>query len=150
MGKFAVLGNELYQGRSPIDFVGRKWLWYSISAVILLIAIGGWTIKGLNFGIEFTGGSQYTVSVPPIRSNQDTADELREAIGTRGSRTPSSPDRDHPGDDAIVVQTEPLTDDESDRGRSDDRRTSRESTPRRHLAERDRRRAGARRSPSAR
>ena len=64
MGKFAVLGNELYSGKKSIDFVGRKWLWYSISAVILLIAIGGWTIKGLNFGIEFTGGNQYVVSVP--------------------------------------------------------------------------------------
>ena len=64
MGKFAVLGNELYSGKKSIDFVGRKWLWYSVSAVILLIAIGGWTIKGLNFGIEFEGGVEYVVSVP--------------------------------------------------------------------------------------
>ncbi len=114
MGKFAVLGNELYSGKKSIDFVGRKWLWYSISAVILLIAIGGWTIKGLNFGIEFTGGNQYVVSVPQDLANQDTADELREAISDTGIDDASSPIVTTQGDSAIVVQTEPLTDDEGD------------------------------------
>ena len=52
MGKFARLGNELYTGKKSIDFVGRKWTWYAVSAVILLISVGGWTIKGLNFGIS--------------------------------------------------------------------------------------------------
>ena len=114
MGKFAVLGNELYSGKKSIDFVGRKWLWYSISAVILLIAVGGWTIKGLNFGIEFTGGNQYVVSVPQDLANQDTADELREAISDTGIDDASSPIVTTQGDSAIVVQTEPLTDDEGD------------------------------------
>ncbi len=31
MGKFARLGNELYTGKRSIDFIGRRWLWYSIS-----------------------------------------------------------------------------------------------------------------------
>ena len=115
MGKFAVLGNELYSGRKSIDFVGRKWLWYGVSSVILLIAIAGWTVKGLNFGIEFTGGNQYSVSVPSNLANQDTADELREAVADTGIEDASSPIVTTQGDSAIVVQTEPLTDEESDR-----------------------------------
>jgi preprotein translocase subunit SecF len=113
MGKFSRLGNELYTGKKSIDFVGRRWTWYAVSAVILLIAIGGWTIKGLNFGIEFTGGNQYTVSVPADLANQDTADELREAVAGTGIDDASSPIVTTQGDSAIVVQTEPLTDDES-------------------------------------
>ena len=35
MGKFSRLGNDLYTGKKSIDFVGRRWLWYAISAVIL-------------------------------------------------------------------------------------------------------------------
>jgi preprotein translocase subunit SecF len=113
MGKFAVLGNDLYSGKKSVDFVGRKWLWYSVSAVILLIAIGGWSIKGLNFGIEFTGGNQYTVNVPADLANQDTADELRAAVADTGIDDASSPLVTTQGDEAIVVQTEPLTDEES-------------------------------------
>jgi preprotein translocase subunit SecF len=113
MGKFSRLGNELYSGKKSIDFVGRKWTWYAISAVILLIAIGGWTIKGLNFGIEFTGGNQYTVSLPADLANQDTADELREAVAGTGIDDASSPIVTTQGNSAIVVQTEPLTNEES-------------------------------------
>ncbi len=113
MGKFARLGNELYSGQKSIDFIGRKWTWYGISAVVLLIAITGWTVKGLNFGIEFTGGNQYTVSVPSDLADQDTADELREAVAGTGIEDASSPIVTTQGNSAIVVQTEPLTDDES-------------------------------------
>ncbi len=114
MGKFAVLGNELYSGKRSINFVGRRWLWYGMSAVILLIAIGGWSIKGLNFGIEFTGGSQYTVTLPADQVNQDTADELREAVADTGIENASAPIVTTQGDEAIVVQTEPLSNAESD------------------------------------
>jgi preprotein translocase subunit SecF len=114
MGKFAVLGNELYTGERSVDFVGRKWLWYSMSAVILLIALSGLTFKGLNFGIEFTGGSQYTVTLPADQANQETADELRGVVAGTGIEDASAPIVTTQGDEAVVVQTEPLTGEESD------------------------------------
>ena len=114
MGKFAVLGNELYTGKKSIDFVGRRWVWYGMSAVILLIAIGGWTAKGLNFGIEFTGGSQYIVTLPTDQATQDTADELRKVVADTGIEDASAPIVTTQGSESIVVQTEPLTAEESD------------------------------------
>ena len=77
MGKFSRLGNDLYSGQKSIDFVGRRWLWYAISAVIVLVAVGGLVGKGINYGIEFTGGAEYRVSLPADQVTQDTADELR-------------------------------------------------------------------------
>jgi preprotein translocase subunit SecF len=115
MGKFSRLGNDLYNGKKSIDFVGRKWTWYAVSAVILLICIGGWTVKGLNFGIEFTGGNQYTVSLPSDLADQSTADDLRESIAELGIEDAASPIVTTQGEEAIVVQTETLTDEESER-----------------------------------
>ena len=41
MGKMSRLGNDLYQGRKSIDFVGRPWLFYGISAVVVGLAVRG-------------------------------------------------------------------------------------------------------------
>ena len=64
MGKFSRLGNDLYSGKKSIDFVGRKWLWYCGSGLIVLLAVGGLYFQGLNMGIEFEGGAQYRVTLP--------------------------------------------------------------------------------------
>jgi preprotein translocase subunit SecF len=113
MGKFSRLGNDLYTGDKSVDFVGRRWLWYAVSAVIVVICIGGLTVKGLNWGIEFTGGAEYRVSLPSDQVTQDTVDELRTAVADSGVDNASSPVVTTSGTEAILVQTEPLTDDEA-------------------------------------
>lgn len=110
MGKYSRLGNDLYSGRRSIDFIGRRWLWYAMSAVIVLLAISGLTFKGLNFGIEFTGGAQYSVATTP---SQSMADELRAAVAGTGIPDASSPIVTTSGSDAILVQTESLTEAEN-------------------------------------
>ncbi|OKI30833.1 protein translocase subunit SecF [Streptomyces sp. CB03911] len=60
MSRFSNLGHRLYQGEVSFDFVGRRKLWYSISGVIVLVAAIGLAM-GLHLGIEFKGGSVYTV-----------------------------------------------------------------------------------------
>ena len=114
MGKFSRLGNALYNGERSIDFVGRRRLWYAISALLLAVAIGGWAVKGLNLGIEFTGGEQVTVSLPQEEITQDTADQLREAVAGTGIDNASSPVVTTAGESGIIIQTEPLTADETD------------------------------------
>ena len=114
MGKFSRLGNDLYSGQKSIDFVGRRWLWYAISVVIILVALGGLYFKGINYGIEFTGGAEYRVSLPADQVNQDTADELRVAVAGTDIDNASSPVVTTSGTEAILIQTEPLTDEESE------------------------------------
>lgn len=61
---FAEFGNALYTGEKSIDFVGKRKIWYSISIVLIIIAIAGPFLRGgFQFGIEFTGGSQFQVHV---------------------------------------------------------------------------------------
>ena len=71
MGKFSRLGNDLYNGKKSIDFVGRRWLWYTGSLLIILVCVGGLYFKGLNWGIEFTGGAEYKVTLPASQVTQD-------------------------------------------------------------------------------
>ncbi|WP_028651926.1 protein translocase subunit SecF [Nocardioides halotolerans] len=114
MGRISRLGNSLYNGSRSIDFVGRKWLWYAVSALIVLLAVIGLSVKGLNYGIEFTGGTQYKVTLPSDQVTQDNADALREAVGGLGIDNAGSPVVNTSGDTSILVQTEELTNEESD------------------------------------
>jgi preprotein translocase subunit SecF len=114
MGRISQLGNRLYTGERSVDFVGRKWLWYATSGLIVLLAIVGLSIKGLNYGIEFTGGTQYKVTLSSDEVTQDNADELREAVGGLGIKNASAPVVSTSGENSILVQTEELTNAESD------------------------------------
>ncbi len=109
MGKISRLGNSLYEGDVSIDFVGRKWLWYAISGVIVLLAVGGLYFKGLNFGIEFEGGVEYTISVPADQVTQSNVDKVRTAIADTGIDQASAPIVNTSGADSIRAQTEELT-----------------------------------------
>src|ERR1700722_3639390 len=55
---------RIYQGRTPIDFVGRKRTWFTISIVIIVLGLGSLGIRGFNLGIDFKGGSSWEVLAP--------------------------------------------------------------------------------------
>jgi preprotein translocase subunit SecF len=113
MGKFSRLGNELYSGRRSIDFVGRKWLWYAISGLIVVVAVLGLSVKGLNMGVEFVGGAEYKVSLPAAKVTQAEADDLRTAVAGTGIAAADQPVVTTTGQTAILVQTKPVTPGES-------------------------------------
>lgn len=108
MGKFSRLGNDLYQGGRSIDFVGRKRLWYGISVLLVAVCLAITLGKGLNFGIEFTGGSQFTVTLPSGEADQAKADDLRVAVADSGIEGTGTPTVTTAGN-ALLVQTEDLT-----------------------------------------
>jgi preprotein translocase subunit SecF len=54
------IAGRLYRGEVSINFVGRQKLWYAISGVILLISVVALLVRGLNFSLEFKGGSSFT------------------------------------------------------------------------------------------
>ena len=54
--------NKLYTGTGGFEVVGRRKLWFGITALILLVAIASIALKGFTFGIDFEGGTK--VSFP--------------------------------------------------------------------------------------
>jgi preprotein translocase subunit SecF len=61
MSRLGNLTGRLYRGEVSIDFVSRKKLWYTISGFILLISIFALIFRGLDYSVDFKGGSQWTV-----------------------------------------------------------------------------------------
>lgn len=60
---FAKFGNELYTGKRSYNFVSSKKIWFIIAAVAVAISILLPVAKGgYNLGIDFRGGSEFTVS----------------------------------------------------------------------------------------
>jgi preprotein translocase subunit SecF len=112
MSKLTRWGNALYEGDTSIDFVGRKWTWYAVSAVILTAAILGLTVKGLNWGIEFEGGVEYTAVMPAGEATQDNVDTVRDAIvetaDSEGIENAASPIVNTSAEN-IRIQVEPLS-----------------------------------------
>ena len=40
-----------------MDFVGKRKIWYALSLIVLLVSRGSLFVQGLNFGIDFKGGT---------------------------------------------------------------------------------------------
>ncbi|HEX4992292.1 MAG TPA: hypothetical protein VFV45_03605, partial [Rubrobacteraceae bacterium] len=47
-----------------VDFVGRWRLWFAISGVLIAVGVTAILLGNLNFGIDFEGGTKFTVSNP--------------------------------------------------------------------------------------
>ena len=137
MGKFSRLGNDLYTGRKSIDFVGKTRIWYAISGLIIVAAVLGLYFKGLNFGLEFRGGAQFTVSMPSGQVTQDNADKLRDDVAGTGIAAAQQVVVTTAGKNSIIIETEPLTPDGGQRDRRRDRAVGRGHEGR-HLHRRDR------------
>ncbi|HYJ74658.1 MAG TPA: protein translocase subunit SecF [Kineosporiaceae bacterium] len=80
MFSFAAFGNDLHSGRRSIDFIGRRRLWYLIAGIAVLVSILSLGIRGLNAGIEFRGGSEFTVSNVANTSTQVAEDAVVSAV----------------------------------------------------------------------
>ncbi|WP_146341695.1 protein translocase subunit SecF [Nesterenkonia sp. NBAIMH1] len=60
---FAKAGNQLYTGEKAYPFIQRSNIWFAIAAALVLISIAIPFLRGgFNLGIEFTGGSEFTIS----------------------------------------------------------------------------------------
>ena len=47
--------------KTNIDFIGKRYIWYSISGMIILLGLISLFVRGLNYGIDFLGGTELVV-----------------------------------------------------------------------------------------
>jgi len=87
--------SRLYRGETAFDFVGRRRRWFLLSGTVILIGLISLFTRGLNFGIDFRGGTAWqvptaSVSVAEVRAAitpLGLASATIEALGTGHSRT---------------------------------------------------------------
>jgi len=101
MSRLGSVAHRLYSGEVSYDFVGKRRRWYAISGVILLLALIGLFGRGLNLGIEFKGGSEFTVP--------NTTATVEQARASAEAANIADPIVTQVGANNIRIQTQALT-----------------------------------------
>mgnify|MGYP000167689240 CR=1 FL=1 len=102
MAKFSGLGGRLYRGETSVDFIGKRKIWYSISGLLILASAVTLFTQGLHLGIEFKGGSSFTVT-----STNASIQTAESALDEAGITTQTIVQKI--GNDKVRVQTDALT-----------------------------------------
>ncbi|WP_200829195.1 protein translocase subunit SecF [Arcanobacterium ihumii] len=64
------IGNDLYSGRKSFKVIGLRKIWFGIALFAILASVLSVFVKEPNLGIEFRGGSQFTISNTKIHSHE--------------------------------------------------------------------------------
>ncbi len=106
-GRMAQWGNDLYTGKRSYDVIGWKYRWFAIAGAVIVAAVVLLTTVGLNAGIAFRGGSEFTVPGVADISEQPALDAVAQIEGADPPRVSIV------GADSIRVQTSQLSDAET-------------------------------------
>ncbi|GAA1959816.1 protein translocase subunit SecF [Microbacterium aquimaris] len=107
MRSMSQLGNELYTGKTSFPFVGRRRLWFIIAAILVIGSALVPLLRPIQFSIEFTGGSQFTVSSLSSPDQSLAGEAVQEVVPDATVKVTTV------GDSAVRVQTDQMTDDET-------------------------------------
>src|ERR1700712_3584597 len=78
MARMSDLGNDLYTGKKSYNIVGRWKLWFGIAIVLILVSVVGPFLRGgFVYGIEFRGGSQFSITQVSDQSQQAGIDAVK-------------------------------------------------------------------------
>ena len=106
------LGNDLYSGKTSFPFVGKRRLWFIIAAILVIGSALVPFIRPIQFSIEFTGGSQFTVSGATSTDQLIATEAVQSVVPGATTKVATV------GADTIRVQTDQMTDAEKETLRS--------------------------------
>ncbi|WP_433295076.1 protein translocase subunit SecF [Actinoplanes sp. CA-030573] len=91
------LATRLYQGEANINIVGRRKQWFIVAGVLVLIAIASFAIRGFSLGIEFAGGTSFSVPATTTSGASLTQTEVSDAVQ-------KAIEEAHPGAEVVSAQ----------------------------------------------
>src|SRR4051794_19983380 len=74
------LATRLYQGEANVNIVGRRKLWFTIAATLVVIAIASIALRGFSLGIEFAGGTSFSVPAKTASGEALTQARVSDAV----------------------------------------------------------------------
>jgi preprotein translocase subunit SecF len=75
---------EFFSHQTNFPFMATRKVWYTLSAVLMIVSLGSFFGRGLNLAIDFTGGVSAEVSFP----NAANVDAVRAKLTADGFREP--------------------------------------------------------------
>jgi preprotein translocase subunit SecF len=91
------IAGRLYRGDVSIGFVRRQRTWYAISGLIVLVAIIALFVRGLNYSVDFKGGSTFQFPVTASQGPTSTVQgEISRVVSQNGG-----------GDSTVQITTSP-------------------------------------------
>lgn len=91
----------------PVDLMSKSRIWFALSGAVFLVMIGGLVVRGLNFGLDFTGGrlieysTERPAEVDAVRTELAVAGFPRAVVQESGEAN-------------VSIRTGALTEDEKD------------------------------------
>jgi preprotein translocase subunit SecF len=107
MRTMSQVGNDLYTGKTSFPFVGRRRLWFLIAAILVIGSALVPLFRPIQFSIEFTGGSQFTVSGVSETDQLIATDAVHSVVPDATTKVVTV------GADTVRVQTDQMTDAET-------------------------------------
>jgi preprotein translocase subunit SecF len=89
-----------------MNLIARKKWWFALSGFFVILSVIGLAVRGLNFSIDFEGGSLLKYPCQPCASGAVTADEVRSTLSRFGH---SEAEVQVVNGDTLNVRTAPLT-----------------------------------------
>ncbi|HEY9267594.1 MAG TPA: protein translocase subunit SecF [Mycobacterium sp.] len=78
---------RLYTGTGAFEVMGKRKLWYTVSALIIAVSIGAMLLRGFTFGIDFEGGTKVSF---PRGDGQATSQQVETVFSDTIGRPPES------------------------------------------------------------
>ena len=75
---------EFFSHQTSFPFMATRRVWYTLSAILMLVSFGSFLTRGLNLAIDFTGGVSAEVSFP----HAVNVDDVRTRLTAAGFREP--------------------------------------------------------------
>jgi len=77
---------DLYHERTNYQFIDRSWRWLLLSGTLVIVSLVALVFSGLNLGIDFEGGTQWTFTVSGKSANTDDVRSVMEAQGQSNTK----------------------------------------------------------------
>jgi preprotein translocase subunit SecF len=109
---------RLYTGTGAFEVVGRRRFWYSLSGLIVAVAIASILIRGFTFGIDFEGGTKVSMPVAGVHGTVSTEQVEGVFTETVGKPPASVVIVGSGGSATVQIRSETLTNDQTEQLRT--------------------------------
>ncbi|MBJ7466603.1 MAG: protein translocase subunit SecF [Mycolicibacterium sp.] len=106
---------RLYTGTGAFEVIGKRKLWYTVSGVIVGISLLAMLVRGFTFGIDFEGGTKFSMPVDGAKG-QATTEQVETVYSDTFGRPPETVVIVGNGPSATVqIRTETLSNEDTEK-----------------------------------